>query len=222
MTLAQILKLTSNRLDDTKEPYHWSDEELTAYLNQRLNELLIDIPLIADTTNPFVVKINIVAGTSVYAIDERITTIQSAKLASWEIPLDIRPMDNVRSMLSIWESMTGTPLILVTDYQAGSILLIPKPTESDTLYLQTTRMGLQELDYEHQGSEISEISSRLHALLIPGITSLAYRKADAETEDLKRAMADELEWKANVERMKKYYINLHGAAKVAMPHYAFI
>lgn len=218
-----MLNLVSNRLDDTAEPFRWSDEELTAYYNQRIMELCIACPWLTDTTSVQLTPIAITAGSGVYPLDQRVTAILEARLASSDFPLDLKNMEYLQRMIPHWENMTdGTPLILVTDYNKGSVLLVPAPDTNDSLKLQVARTPLYELDYTQPDNQIPELPEPLHWLFIPGITSLAYRKADAETEDLKRAAADEVEWLRNFETLKKYFINLHGAPNVAVPHSAFI
>jgi hypothetical protein len=217
-----MLNLVSNRLDDTTEPFRWSDEELTAYYNQRIMELCVIFPWLLDVSSVQITPISVTAGSQVYPYDGRITAILEARMTLSDFPMDIKTMEYLRRAIPHWQSLDGDPLMLITDYKQGHVLLVPNPETSDTLNLSVARTPLYELDYTQPDNQIPDLPEHLHWLFIPGITSLAYRKADAETEDLKRAMADQAEWMANLELLKKFFINLHGAPNVAVPHQAFI
>jgi len=222
MTLAQLLTLVANRLDDTKEPYLWSDEELTSYANQRINEVCEEVPALRDASTASICSIPIIAGTTLYATDPRIIYILEAKLASEALPLSRMTYQELLDSNPTSTSTAAIPRAFMTDYEADRILLDTQPLINDTLSLRVIRYPLVPLDYTLAESMTPELPSRMHERLIPGITSLAYRKADAETEDLKRAKEDLAEWMLNLEWIRQFYLKLHYSPTVAVPHQAFL
>jgi hypothetical protein len=222
MTLFQLLTLVNNRLDDTKEPYLWSDEELTSYANQRINEICEEVPAIRDDSSHDICVIPVVAGKSSCATDPRIIYITEAKLFSEDHSLVRMTFQELRDFNQSWRSVSSTPRHFMTDVELDRIFLYPKPIINDTLYLNVIRYPLEPLNYTLSESMTPEIPARFHELLVPGITALAYLKADAETEDLVRAKNDLSEWMRNVEKIKHFYLNLHYSPVVAVPHKAFM
>jgi len=222
MTLSQLLTLVANRLDDTKEPYLWSDEELTSYANQRINKICEEVPAIRDDSTAAICTIPMTSGINTYTTDPRIIYIIEARLSSEIWPLGRMSYQELLSFQSTWRSISNTPRSFITDFELDKILLYPNPIINDTLKLNVIRYPLIPLDYLRAESTTPEIPVRLHELLVPGITSLAYRKADAETEDLARAASDEKEWLMNLEQIRQFYMNLHYTPIVAVPHQAFM
>ena len=222
MTLSQLLTLVANRLDDTKEPYLWSDEELTSYANQRINKICEVVPALRDDSTSAICTLSVIAGTRSYATDPRIIYIHEAKLDQETIPLSRMTFGDIRSFSPSWKTVSDTPRAFFTDMDLDTITLYPLPKVNDTLRFNVVRYPLQPLLYTSAESTSPEIPERFHELLVPGITSLAYRKADAETEDLTRAKADFGEWSENLEQIKRFYLNLHYSPTVAVPHQAFM
>lgn len=222
MTLSQLLTLVANRLDDTKEPYLWSDEELTSYANQRINEICQAVPAIRDDSTAAICTISVIAGTRSYATDPRIIYIHEAKLDLEDIPLERMTFGEMRNFNKAWKTISETPRTFFTDMELDRITLYPNPIVNDTLRLNVIRHPLVPLDYTAAESTSPEIPERFHELLVPGITSLAMLKADAETEDLVRAKNDLVGWKMNLEQIKRFYLNLHYSPTVAVPHQAFM
>ena len=222
MTLLQLLTLVANRLDDTKEPYLWSDEELTSYANQRINELCNTIPIFVDTSTLAITVIPVIAGTRVYATDPRIIYINTVLLASKPWPLQRITSAELNTSMAGWRASSNTPSCFLTDFQKDTITLYPNPIVDDTLTLEVTRYPLSDLNYLLAETTSPEIPTHFHEFLVPGMTSLAYRKADAETENLPRVKADEIEWLSNIEKMKRFYLNLNYSPVIAAPHRAFM
>ena len=222
MTLSQLLTLVANRLDDTKEPYLWSDEELTSYANQRINKICEEVPALRDFTTADICVIPVTSGINTYATDPRIIYISEAYLSSQSTPLSRLTYDELRAFSPAWRYTSNTPQGFMTDFSVDQLLLYPKPIVNDTLNLVVIRYPLAPLDYTLADSMTPEIPARFHELLVPGITSLAYRKADAETEDLVRAKEDEKEWLGNLETIKQFYLNVNYSPVTAVPHKAFM
>lgn len=222
MNLTQLLTLTSNRLDDSKVPYRWSDEELTAYANQRLNEICEVVPVLRDALIPTIIPINVLATVDSYALDPRIVYIHRVKLDLQDIPLMRATASEMETYQPTWRVRTGTPTIYLTDVESGHIVISPIPIVNDTLRLDIIHSPLIVLDYTRADFCEPGIPSTLHDLLIPGMTSLAYRKGDAETEDLVRSASDEKEWLGNLERIKKFYLKFNYSNYTAIPHQAFV
>ncbi len=221
MNLTQLLTLTSSRLDDSKVPYRWSDEELTAYANQRLNEICEVVPVLRDALIPTIIPINIVIAKDSYDLDPRVMYIHEVKLDLQATPLMRVTFSEMQEFQPTWRARTGTPSVFLTDVESGHIVITPSPIVIDIMRLNIVRSPLSVLDYKRADECEPEIPSTLHDLLIPGMTALAYRKADAETEDLVRSKTDEEEWLRNLERIKRFYLKFNYSNYTAVPNLAF-
>jgi hypothetical protein len=157
-----------------------------------------------------------------YPLDPRIIYVLQAKLDLTTAPLSRLGVEELRGWNPAWESINSTPAAFMTDVELDTIYLYGNPIVTDTLRLWVVRYPLFPLDYQKAETERPEIPERLHELLIPGVTALAYRKADAETENLLRSKADEAEWQANLEKIRKLYLKKEYAPQTAIPHQAFM
>lgn len=79
---------------------------------------------------------------------------------------------------------SGVPCVFIRDYEAKALRLVPIPAEDDTLEIQcATTVSMP----QEEGMPLPFMDTGEQLLLLEFMKSLAYRKHDAETEDLVRA-----------------------------------
>lgn len=233
MTLKDFFARFRSAVDDLKDPYLWTDSDLEQYLNQALTELAKKALYFFDTTTwvslPVTANDPKIAATSANKLD-RILHITRARLASDGRKLSVKSMsqadvtapykDDYGKILFInshaWESDSGTPHLVITDYyDDGSLRLGPIPGASDTLTLWAYRLPLDLVSFEvSQGisfGELVKVSDFDHQMtLLQGMKAFAYLKEDPETRDTQLASesrqlfeSELLDIKAEVQRQRR-------------------
>lgn len=189
MKLGELLNITrSVELDDAAAPYLWSDAELIEFASDAEEEACRRASLLVDSTTTAICQIAVVIGTSTYALDSRVIRIRRARLNSASVQLKFKTSREMDEEYAGWETATGTPSTLVTDYQTGSVRLYPTPDATDTLKLTAVRLPLVPLN---DMEDTPEINARFHRDLRHWIAKRAFEKRDTDTEDVKRSSAAE-------------------------------
>lgn len=119
-------------LDDTIADYRWSNETLTNFALEAVQEACHRAPLLKKAST-----VAVVANTATYNIDAAIRQILVAKLDAVDIPL--KQTTDAELMIrrsSTWRKHEGTPTHFVR--VGHKITLYPKPIANDTLVLSTT------------------------------------------------------------------------------------
>lgn len=135
MTEDEIVKeVREDFLDDTVEPFLWSNLRLKRFVTEAITEACIRAPLITRTKTKA-----ITAATATYAIDTSIRQITVAKLNLSIYPLD--PITEATLALtkgSAWRETTGTPTHYIRT--GHKLRLYPIPIVNDTLVMSTINM----------------------------------------------------------------------------------
>jgi hypothetical protein len=194
MNAAEIIDLARNEfLDDAQEPYLWSNNTLELYLNEAEREacrrasLLIDKETSQDSDSIPLCSLDVVAGTSIYTVSQKIVLVKDLFLASNGLPLEQKTEDWLDDQYPYWRTSEGTPAYYIQ--RKGKVEIVPTPEENDTATLVVQRLPLEDVTYA--GGETPEVPAEYHIDLIPWILHLAYRKQDAEAEDPVKAADNE-------------------------------
>lgn len=205
MTLEKFFEQFRTEVDDLKTPYLWSTSDLESYFNWALEELAKKAMYFYDQSTWLGMTIDAsdpkITATSANYLD-RILYIRRAKLGSTGQKLKVKTMsqsdlvaheDDYGEYLydtsSAWETTTGTPQLVITDYyDDGSLRVGPIPTAADTLDIWAYRLPLWEVSYEVSKfitlKELLNIKEHSHELtLLQGMKAKAYLKEDPETRD---------------------------------------
>lgn len=190
MTLDDLITEARLQLSDPEMPGSgddsdslWSNDELTLYVNQAINEACLRSKLIKDASTASVCQIAVSAGTRSYAVSPKITYIDRAKLASGNFPLAGSSVADWDYENANWDSDTGTPTEYAMDYEDGKITLDKEPIANDTLNLIVYRRPLEDIKYQLRKIKSPEIPEEYHYHLIDWVRHLAYEKKDSETYD---------------------------------------
>lgn len=182
MTLADLIAAFRLRADDVATPYLWSDDEVTLYLNEAVNEAAERARLIRDASTPAVTQISITTGDVDYALHASILAIDRAQLASQPRSLIRQTVEEMEQRFPDWRGMVGTPHFFVED--SGRIRIAPQSPQADTLNLTVYRLPLAPMLTE---TDSPEIHAKFHYRLIDWALRCAYLKQDAETLDKQKA-----------------------------------
>lgn len=190
MELSAILEACREELDDSIEPFLWSDELLVRYLNEAIRQACVRARLLVESTLPMC-AIAVVAGQERYNLDPSVIVVRRAALRSRPSdPLfrtNTAALDRFRCS---WRNEQGRPEFVVMDQQGAGrqLLLTPKPTEADTLDLVVLRYVTEDevLSADDPTGEPA-IPPEHHEALVHWVCQRALRVSDAEARDLRRA-----------------------------------
>jgi hypothetical protein len=234
MTLEKIIEHIGTALDDNVVPYLWSNEELTEYLNQSIEEWCRLTDANVDKTTVTTCQISVTAGTSSYALNSKVLKVLYAYIDGEEAFLEKMTTDYMLAsygvdVLSDAAADRDTPRYYSLDYQMGYIKLWPSPVANGTLKLSVSRLPITELAYvtpnlpgtPGTGAEL-DIPVRFHRDMIAGVLYRAYKKNDADTESLARAKVAKTEWDGIISNTIREIGLYQYVPRAIMPEYGFI
>lgn len=188
----------------------WSDAEITDWLLEAQEEMCERVDVLFDATS-FSIKTS--AGNGLYAVDDEITKIRRGKVAGGrtlesvsvkELLRRYQPSEFEMTVVD-WESMTGEPKYLVTDYEPGMVKLVPEPVEIETIELHVYRLPT---------SSNLEVSNKYRRDLLHKAKHLAYMKDDVDSQDLKKADYYEGKWEQALAKIDKMFKRLNRGPQV--------
>lgn len=172
-----------------------------------------------------IVTVDVVAGTALYRLPPKVLHVREAFLLTSEQELTIASANRGGAARSEdygnrigngdWRfAGNGTPTTFMLDYNAKQMRLVPTPVIDETLELQcsvTIATPMQE------GMLLPFTEVEAQRLLLAYMKGQAYRKQDAETQDLQRAQGFELEYESGVSaRDPEIFNRRNGIQTVAM------
>jgi len=192
MTPKELLDLFRKEVDDTAEPYLWSDEEFYYYINEAQDLHVRLIGGIADRRSAMT-KVTYKSGNQFKKYDERILRVKGAFDESNNI-LTIRNLDNFESAymeddygkrlnVGLEDGRTGDIKYLITDVEATEFQFYPIPDHDGWIRLYVYRLPLEAVT----ASSEFEIPSFHQLNLLNWVKHKAYLKQDVETFNLSKA-----------------------------------
>lgn len=175
MNLKALIDAMRLRLDDKAQPYLWSKEELTEYINEAHAEAAERARLIYDETGPLT-RVTVTAGKAEYALSPDILGIDRVLLVSRGDVLDRTTREELDCSLSRWPTIEGLPRMFFE--REKYLRLVPTPAAADTLNLSLWRLPKAELCND---ADCPEIPERFHRRMLDWAYHLAYLKRDSET-----------------------------------------
>ena len=223
-TLRQLFDRFRSDVDDRVDPFLWTNDDLEVYLNWALTQLAERALYFYDSTTWATLAVTQddpkLAATTANKL-RKIVKIYRARLASDEEELTVGTMAQVSEAVQkedygkvftmsskSWETDTGTPRVLVTDYyDDGSLRIGPIPNAADTINLWVFRRPLTYVSFEASDriniDEATGVHDFDHQLaLIQGMKVMAFRKDDPETKDLNAAETEEQRFFAKLLEIK--------------------
>lgn len=205
MTLVELIQDVRRQIDDVTEPYLWSDDEITDYLDEAEDALCEDALCLPDQEElgygtgtgwldlpQYIVQIR-----AVFDADGR--QVQLCNRAPWEELVDYDGDYGMRVVNRAWLTTTDNRVrALVTDLRVDQVRLYPIPTVAGTLTLDVFRRPRESLTDRGE----LELTDRKHQrLVVIKACALAYGKHDAEAYNPQMAQALDAEYRAGAEEL---------------------
>lgn len=164
-TLGELIADCRDELDDEVEPYLVSDEKLTKYLNEAVEEACVRSRALVESNNAAVCDVVLVPGQAEYNLHPAVVVVRRAILdGDPDGPLCRTTSAALDSRRSDWRDDHGKPEYLVRDHNARTILLSPVPEVAGTLKLTVWRTPTEDELLEDESDE-PVIDQNYHAHL---------------------------------------------------------
>lgn len=188
MKLGEFIERFRRAVDDLLAPHFWSDEDITGYLNEAVQEACERAKLLEDRSTPGVCAIPLVPGTSTYPLHPSVLEIKRLTLRGR--PLLEISVEELDSTFGDWERRRGMPRYFILEQAGGRsaphVRFVPEPIEADTACMTVYRGALVELR-DHACHSEPEIPARYHLRLLDWVLHRAYLRQDAEVFDPSKA-----------------------------------
>lgn len=197
MNAGELLALFRNEVMDTEMPYLWSDDEAYIYLNDAYRMLVRFLGGVADSSTTAVSQAAYGSNATEIAFHPSVLRVVRAfnaagnevsVIESTDFPL-VRDSTGKISLLKVGSHSAANVEYLVMGADHRKARLHPRPSAGGTLTLQVRRLPVDELT---TGADtLGDLQPEHHMHLVKWMKSLAYRKQDAETYDLDKALFNE-------------------------------
>ena len=205
MSLVDLITDVRRQIDDLTEPYLWSDDEITDYLDEAEDTLCEDALCLPDqeelgyeaSTGWLALPQYIVQIRAVFDADGR--QVQLCNRAPWEELVDYDGDYGMRVANRDWLTTTDNRVrALVTDLRVDLVRLYPIPTVAGTLTLDVFRRPKAGL---LQRGTLELTDRKQQRLVVTKACALAYGKHDAEAYNPQMAQALDAEYRADAEEL---------------------
>lgn len=187
MNLGELIQAARLRVDDLdSQGYLHSDEEMKGHANEGAMKLSWITLCIRDSTTPEICEINLVAGQSVYEIDQRIIGMYRFKIQETGCMLGSKKFEQMDMNCPGWEDETGEPTHLILGMDSGSIRVYPTPDADYTLRLTVARTPLVPMELPDETPERA-IKEMWHPAIVAWMVYRCFTKRDVEAENMIRA-----------------------------------
>jgi hypothetical protein len=226
MTAQALITFARYQLDDTSQPYKWSDAELIEYLNIGLDEICRKARLIRDNTTTTYCRLTLVTSTNSYALSNRAFEVVWAKVAGETAFLTRGSSEIWNERFPDWvNETTDCPTEFCTDYVTGYLTVRPAPSvayNGKYLWLQVYRLQAANLTTTTIGSTL-EIKDEYCRGLIHCILWWAFLKPGQLTfSQFKSALHKQL-WQMHISEvnLEETKLKWAGLNNIAAPDEAF-
>jgi len=192
MNSDDLYEMFRTEMNDTVEPYLWSDEEVYGFVDSAQNKFVKLIGGLADTTSPFTM-LPMTLTTDRVKIDKRILKIRDAYRVSDGRLIEVINFEDMRTRRIRFDGRTGMPEYLIIGMEPEYARFYPAPATVDTVQLLVDRLALHRITDE--GDQELEVDEQHKDGLMYWMKYRGYSKQDAETFDKGRAADFEMKFK---------------------------
>lgn len=191
MNLQALISRFRTDANDKAAPYFWSDEEVTAWLNDAVNEAAIRGRLIHESSDPSICLIVVTPGQSTYQLHPSIYELDylSIELDGEFKPLCLISQEDLSNILPDWRTAQGDPEYAIQS--DTGLRLAPKPIRAATIYLEGYRKPKADMALITDTPEINESH---HVHLVHWALHRAFSIPDSESFDPNRSGMSEMEF----------------------------
>lgn len=190
MTLEDLIARYRTDANDKVQPYFCTDSEVTAWINDAVNEACLRGRLIHESSDDDIIKIAVIANTSVYQLHAALYELDHVSFALTDetesSPVKLVSREWLDDNVSNWRYLTGDPEFGIQSDK--SIRLVPKPENAGTLIMEGYRLPVASLV---DPADEPEINPEHHRHLINWALHKGFSMPDAEFFDAKRAAESE-------------------------------
>lgn len=196
MTLGELIRRVRTLSNDKVDPYFWSDEEITDWLNDAVIEACVRGRLVHEAALPEVCTIEVIEDQAVYPIHQALYEL--THLSFWrEGAAEGRPVQLVSTEwldaeVRNWRACRGTPLYAIQDDTA--LRLVPSPLDDGELRLEGYRLPMGRMALDDKDTATPEINQAHHVHLIQWALFQGFSIPDMESFDPARAAKAEGEF----------------------------
>ena len=215
MNVASLIsRYRSEILDDTLEPYLWSNDDVIGELNDTVDELVESSLIIVDQDTDAVVEVALTANTTLFAIDDSIFHVRFGRVESTGYGVIKTTEDWLNANISDWRTITGSsPTHFAPSATQGYLSIYPKLDTglTDKLLLTVNRMPLTKFTAADiaAATAITDVNEMHHSKLFNGMAKRAYLKPDSETYDKGKAEYHRGLFELDKKQIKRSLILLH-------------
>jgi len=200
----QLIGQFRTQMDDNVEPYLWDEDRIVEWIDEAQK-------VFAEKTKIFKGKGTITvlsADGGDFAMPSYVFEVRRAILASQSLPLEIGNFNSIDratvyaeygiDLTGDWETLTGSPRLLILDEKTGFGRLIPAPPTDDTISIHYKRFPLK--DITSSSSKVELTDTRHQRLLVVYARAMAYGDHDADVYDprAEAAKIDEFHTKVDI------------------------
>ena len=195
MILSELIRQFRVLAFDKEQPYLFSDEDITDWLNDAVKEAAIRGRLIHDSTTTGVCTISTQPNVSIYALHDSLYEIDSLHWLSADNPYKANGLQLVsqEDMADIWHDWRtcgyGTPEYAIQ--HDTNIRLVPAPNVAGVITIEGYRVPLVPMTLDTDRPEINIIH---HEYLIQWALHKGFGIPDSEVFDMNRSALAEQEF----------------------------
>lgn len=204
-TLSMLLTRWRNYLDDTVQPYAWSNVELVDYANNVVDVLCRESWANFDTQTAQCCSYTLSADTQEYSLDPSVLRVTRARLDGQALPLTIKSDADMHKTNPNWDvqTQTSTPTFMITPGLGPSRFAVyPTPDDTYTLNLAVYRLPIAILSASDLGGT-PDIPEQHVRFMDHGVYARAYGKNDHDTDMQKKAEKHMQLFMADKERLRR-------------------
>lgn len=186
MTLADLIKRFRTDANDKAVPYFWSDDEVTAWLNDAMQEAVIRGRLIYECADASVCRINVTPAKTVYPLHASLYEIVGIRYqaddAARSCPIKLVSVEWLDMNVHGWRSCEHAPQYAVQEDR--TLRLVPAPISTGIITLEGYRLPKVELEDPDDTPEINKVH---HRHLVQWALHQGFSIPDTEVFDPERA-----------------------------------
>jgi len=186
MNLSQLIARFRTDANDKAQPYFWGDDEITAWLNDAVEEAAIRGRLIHESSNASMCRIAVLANQSVYKLHPSMYELDSLMFQvtgdSCIKPVCLVSQDYLNEFMPDWRQCTGDPEYAIQSDKG--LRLTPTPSRDGVLMIEGYRLPKQQMEAD---DDTPEINAAHHRHLIHWALHKGFSIPDTESFDPNRS-----------------------------------